>query len=138
MDFMQMPRQIWNFLNVLWKLHRAKNYATIENKFYSKNVALCDVIHVGPNEEHVISKDDIRHVTFKFLLPNLSFKIDNTFKAPNNVHLPTVTTIFGSHMYFSWHKGTSEKRSPVNNDHKFGVPRVVVVHIYVNSKSTTF
>jgi hypothetical protein len=43
-----------------------------------------------------------------------------------NDHLPTATTISDSQFRSLWNKLISEKRPPVNNGHKFGVPRVVV------------
>ena len=42
--------------------------------------------------------------------------------------LPITTTFLRSHFELLQHKATSEQRPPVNNDHYFGVPRVVVVH----------
>jgi len=43
-------------------------------------------------------------------------------------HLPTATTIFESQFQFLSHKATPEQWPLVNVHHKFGVPRVVVVH----------
>ncbi len=42
-----------------------------------------------------------------------------------NDHLPTNLK---SQLRSLYYKSTSEQRPPVNNGHKFGVPRVVVVH----------
>ena len=46
----------------------------------------------------------------------------------NNDHMPSMTTILGSHFHFLYRKATSEQRPPVNNGHNLGVSRVVVVH----------
>ena len=47
-----------------------------------------------------------------------------------NDHLPTTTTFLQRPLFCHLlkHKATSEQRPPVNNSHKFRVPRLVVVH----------
>jgi len=46
----------------------------------------------------------------------------------NSNLLPTTTTISKSQFQFYNKTTTSEQRPPVNNGHKFGIPRVVGVH----------
>ena len=43
-------------------------------------------------------------------------------------HLSTMTTIFGFLFQLLYYKTTSEQQPPLNNGHKFGVPKVVVEH----------
>jgi hypothetical protein len=54
--------------------------------------------------------------------PFFTSEID-TVKPPNNDHLSTTTTSAASRFPLLEHKGTSEQRQPVNNDHNFGVLR---------------
>ncbi len=48
-----------------------------------------------------------------------------------NDHLPTTTTILESCFPHVENKGTSEQRPPVNNGHKFRVPKVVTAGLTV-------